>query len=182
MIKLKKDNVSLLKGLIESDFLLINKNLKKKSRFLKSNLNINGSKINYLDSFETLKTLKQFIRILQYLQNNDKNVIHLVVKNKQFIKIAESFFKNKRFNININDSSNIKKSNLENQFLILFDYINNNSLLLKKLFDKNIYLVNKVNTKFEQNNWGTYKIFNELDDFKKFLFFIVLIELTLNKK
>ena len=123
MIKLKKDNVSLLKGLIESDFLLINKNLNKKSRFLKSNLNINGSKINYLDSFETLKTLKQFIRILQYLQNNDKNVIHLVVKNKQFIKIAESFFKNKRFNININDSSNIKKSNLENQFLILFDYI-----------------------------------------------------------
>ena len=119
---------------------------------------------------------------MQYLQNNDKNVIHLVVKNKQFIKIAESFFKNKRFNININDSSNIKKSNLENQFLILFDYINNNSLLLKKLFDKNIYLVNKVNTKFEQNNWGTYKIFNELDDFKKFLFFIVLIELTLNKK
>jgi hypothetical protein len=182
MIKLKKDNVSLLKGLIESDFLLVNKNLNKKSRFLKSNLNINGSKINYLDSFETLKTLKQFIRILQYLQNNDKNVIYLVVKNKQFIKIAESFFKNKRFNININDSSNIKKSNLENQFLILFDYINNNSLLLKKLFDKNIYLVNKVNTKFEQNNWGTYKIFNELDDFKKFLFFIVLIELTLNKK
>jgi hypothetical protein len=182
MIKLKKDNVSLLKGLIESDFLLVNKNLNKKSRFLKSNLNINGSKINYLDSFETLKTLKQFIRILQYLQNNDKNVIHLVVKNKQFIKIAELFFKNKRFNININDSSNIKKSNLENQFLILFDYINNNSLLLKKLFDKNIYLVNKVNTKFEQNNWGTYKIFNELDDFKKFLFFIVLIELTLNKK
>jgi hypothetical protein len=116
MIKLKKDNVSLLKGLIESDFLLVNKNL------------------------------------------------------------------NKKFNININDSSNIKKSNLENQFLILFDYINNNSLLLKKLFDKNIYLVNKVNTKFEQNNWGTYKIFNELDDFKKFLFFIVLIELTLNKK
>ena len=101
MIKLKKDNVSLLKGLIESDFLLVNKNLNKISRFLKSNLNINGSKINYLDSFETLKTLKQFIRILQYLQNNDKNVIHLVVKNKQFIKIAESFFKNKRFKIHL---------------------------------------------------------------------------------
>ena len=76
---------------------------------------------------------------------------------------------------------NIKDFSSENQILILFDYINNNQLILKKLFDKNIFLINKINTKFEQNNWGSYKIFNELDDFKKFIFFIILIELTLNK-
>jgi hypothetical protein len=181
MIKLKKDNTLLLKSLIESDFLLLNKKSGKRSRFLKSNLKVNGSEVSYLDSLETLKTLKQFIRILQYLQNKDKNIFYFIVKNKQFIKIAESFFKNKPFNIHIKDSPNIKKSSSDNQLLILFDHINNNSLLLKKLFDKNIYLINKINTKFEQNNWGTYKIFNELDDFKKFIFFIVLIELTLNK-
>ena len=65
--------------------------------------------------------------------------------------------------------------------LILFDHVNNNSLLLKKLFDKNIFLMNKINTKIEQNNWGSYKVYNEIDDFKKFIFFLVLIELTLSK-
>jgi hypothetical protein len=53
--------------------------------------------------------------------------------------------------------------------------------LLKKLFDKKIFLINKMNTKTEQNNWGSYKIYNEVDDFKKFIFFLALIQLTLNK-
>jgi hypothetical protein len=97
------------------------------------------------------------------------------------MKIADSFFKNKPFNLEVKNSLNIKQSLVENQVLVLFDYINNNPLILKKLFDKNIFLINKINTKFEQNNWGTYKIFNELDDFKKFIFFIVLIDISLNK-
>ena len=181
MIKLKKNKLLLLKGIVDSDFLILNKNVNYNFRFLTSRLNLNGIRVNYLDSLETIKTLKQFIRLLQHSQLESKNLIHLVLKNKQFVKISESFFKNKSFNIKTNSSLNIKDFSSENQILILFDYINNNQLILKKLFDKNIFLINKINTKFEQNNWGSYKIFNELDDFKKFIFFIILIELTLNK-
>ena len=82
----------------------------------------------------------------------------------------------------VKDSVDLKNSEVEDQLLILFDHINNNSLLLKKLFDKNIFLINKINTKIEKNNWGSYKIFNELDDFKKFIFFLVLIQLTFEIK
>ena len=35
MIKLKKDNVSLLKGIVDSDFLILNKNVKQKISFFK---------------------------------------------------------------------------------------------------------------------------------------------------
>ena len=86
------------------------------------------------------------------------------------------------FPMSLKDSVDLKNSKVEDQLLILFDHINNNSLLLKKLFDKNIFLINKINTKIEKNNWGSYKIFNELDDFKKFIFFLVLIQLTFDKK
>jgi hypothetical protein len=181
MIKLKRDNTSLLRGLVDSDFLLLNKNSNKNLRFLNSGLHFNGSKVNYLDSLETIKTLKQFVRLLQHSHHEKKNLLHIVVKNRQFMKIADSFFKNKPLNLEVKNSLNIKQSLVENQVLVLFDYINNNPLILKKLFDKNIFLINKINTKFEQNNWGTYKIFNELDDFKKFIFFIVLIDISLNK-
>jgi hypothetical protein len=182
MIKSKKNTTLLLKGLIDSDFLFLNKKVNKNLRSLKSTSVLNNSEISYLDSVETLKTVKQFVRLLQFLEKKDKKIFHIVVKNKQFVKIVESFFKDKNFNFSIKDSINIQNTKIEDQILILFDQINNNSLLLKKLFDKNIFLINKINTKFEQNNWGAYKIFNNLDDFKKFIFFIILIELTLNKK
>jgi hypothetical protein len=181
MIKLKKDNTQLLKGIIESDFLFLNKRIKNKLRVLRSTSNINNINISYIDSLETLKTVKQFVRILQFLNTKENKILHIVMKNKQFVKIAESFFSARNSDVIIKDSTNLQNLKTENQLLLLFDHINNNSLVLKKLFDKNIYLINKVNTKIEQNNWGTYKIFNDLDDFKKFIFFVVLIELSLNK-
>ena len=87
MIKLKKNKLLLLKGIIDSDFLILNKNVNYNSRSLTSRLNLNGIKVNYSDSLETIKTLKQFIRLLQHSQLESKNLIHLVLKNKQFVKI-----------------------------------------------------------------------------------------------
>ena len=52
MIKLKKDNTLLLKSFVESDFLFLNKKSGKRSRFLKSNLKVNGSEMSYLDSLK----------------------------------------------------------------------------------------------------------------------------------
>ena len=54
--------------------------------------------------------------------------------------------------------------------------------VFKKLFEKNILIVNKINSILEQNNYGTYKIHNEIIDFKKLIFVIVLIkQIILNK-
>lgn len=179
-----KTKFQLLKSFIQSDFLFLDKKLKKSNRFLNYSMKVKSNSVSYLSSTETLKSIKQFLRILQFLSSKDKKLIHIILKNRQFIKIAETVFDTKDLNASfvIKDSINLKNSNVEDQLLILFDHINNNSLLLKKLFDKNIFLINKINTKTEQNNWGSYKVYNELDDFKKFIFFLVLIQLTFNKK
>tara|TARA_Y100001968_G_C19408322_1_gene744938 strand:- start:802 stop:1350 length:549 start_codon:yes stop_codon:yes gene_type:complete len=181
---LNKKKFQLLKSFIDSDFLFLNKKLKKSNRYLDQSIKLEGGSVSYLNSIETLKSVKQFLRVLQFLYSKDKKTIHIVLKNRQFIKIAEIFFNKKDlgFYYSIKDSVNVQNSEVEDQLLILFDHLNNNSLLLKKLFDKNIFLMNKINTKIEKSNWGSYKVYNEVDDFKKFLFFLVLIELIFNKK
>lgn len=182
MIKKNKKKFQLLKSFIDSDFLFLNKKLKKSNRFLSHSTRLEANSVSYLSSAETLKSVKQLLRILQFLSSKDKKVIHIVLRNRQFIKIAETVL-NKNgadFFYSLKDSINIQNSEVQDQLLLLFDHVNNNSLLLKKLFDKNIFLMNKINTKVEQNNWGSYKIYNEVDDFKKFIFFLVLIELTLD--
>jgi hypothetical protein len=50
------------------------------------------------------------------------------------------------------------------------------------LFEQNILLLTKINSSLENNNLNTYKIFNDLSDFKKLVFIVALIEQILNKK
>jgi len=63
---------------------------------------------------------------------------------------------------------------------LLTQPLHNNKQLIKKVFDKNIFLINKVNAKLETNNWGTYKIFNDLNDFKKLIFLLILLDKVFN--
>ena len=69
------------------------------------------------------------------------------------------------------------------QLLILLNFsLNNKETFLKRLFDKNIFLISKINSKLEKNNWGTYKIYNDLTDIKKIIFLLVIISSILEKK
>ena len=54
------------------------------------------------------------------------------------------------------------------------------SKFLKRILHKDIFLVTKINSKLEKNNWGTYKIYNDLQNFKKFIFLVVVLDLLLN--
>jgi len=56
----------LLKSIIDSDFLLLDKQLTKSLRYTKSVANINDSVLFSLDPIETLKSIKQLIRLLQF--------------------------------------------------------------------------------------------------------------------
>ena len=60
------------------------------------------------------------------------------------------------------------------------EYSINNLKTLKRLFSDNIFLIQKINSRIETNNWGTYKIYNDLFDFKKIIFLIILLEQSLN--
>ena len=90
-----KTKFQLLKSFIQSDFLFLDKKFKKSNRFLNYSMKVKSNSVSYLSSTETLKSIKQFLRILQFLSSKDKKVIHIILKNRQFIKIAETVFDTK---------------------------------------------------------------------------------------
>ena len=176
-----------LKSLIESDFLLVDQKSKKDLRYIKSFNKTKDSSLLFLDPLETVKTVKQLIRLLQFLKKQNSSVLHLLVENKQYLELAETFFKP----VQINSLPVLVKENLPSksfssntlQLLIMLNFsLNNRETTFKRIFDKNIFLINKINAKFEKNNWGTYKIYNDLNDFKKLVFLLITIQQTLIKK
>jgi hypothetical protein len=184
----KKVNTKLLKSIIETDFLLftgiINTNLKS----LKSCNNSYSDKnvIYTLEIFELVKTLKQFIRFIQFLNTHESRCLHICSSSKQTLGFFNKYVEENSLRNLItvqNNFTKIKSSSTEIESLLLLEeplkaHIN----VFKKLFEENILVVNKINSKIERNNFGTYKIFNNMLDFKKLIFLIVLIDRILLKK
>ena len=59
------------------------------------------------------------------------------------------------------------------------DGILNGSLSLQRFTVDSKFLIQTINAKLESQNRGFYKMFNDLNDFKKILYLSVLIEKTL---
>jgi len=55
----------------------------------------------------------------------------------------------------------------------------NESVGLKRFVMDSNFFIQTINSKFESQNQGFYKIFNDLNDFKKILYLSILIEKTL---
>jgi len=103
---MKKKSLNFFYSLIDSDFLILEKKTKiKENRFLKSNLKLLNNKKNsfsLLNYFELIKTLKQFIRILQFFKNTKNPLLLLDFNNKQFLKISDLFFRKYNFILPVN--------------------------------------------------------------------------------
>ena len=82
-----------------------------------------------------------------------------------------------------NNFTKIKSNSTKLESLLLLeDPLKAHKNVFKKLFEEGILVVNKINSNIERNNFGTYKIFNNMLDFKKLVFLIVLIDRILLKK
>ena len=168
-------NLSLYKSLIESDFLLVNslkidyifRKKKKNSIFFLENR-------NFLDSSLIIKSIKQLIillRLLKYksgLLQISSNTFEnkFLVKNSKIKNINSKLIKETKFNPKFNKNILKLLLNLEVVFTNNIKY---------NLFRNGIHLITDVELNLV-NNWGTYKIFNELYDFKKLIFLLILIK------
>ena len=56
----------------------------------------------------------------------------------------------------------------------------NESVGLKRFVMDSNFFIQTINSKFESQNQGFYKIFNDLNDFKKILYLSILIEKVLS--
>lgn len=182
----KKLKYLLLKGIVDADFLFLNRNRNKQLSYLKSNLQNKKINILSLNLFETLKSLKQLIRSLKFLSTSKNKILHIWLKNKQYLYLLDILINQINWNTELSiKNSLVRKSlyRLKMQSLFLLDVpLKNNKKNIKRIFNENIFLINKINLKLEKNNWGSYKIYNNLENFKKFLFLFIVMDLVLDNK
>lgn len=192
MKNLETTNKNLIKSLIQSDFLFIEKKKEKKnnrfenfqSSFLKS------YSISFLEPFEILKSLKQIIRVFNFAKRNTKSKIglhfFLEEENALIFQLLKQYLNNELVNSKLYfdikfETSNFKLSKKKKDFQINFildKKILNDKNFIKKQFYKNNFLFFKVNSAIDKTQ-NSYKIQNNFDDYKKILFFIGFLRQTL---
>jgi hypothetical protein len=186
----KQINLNLINSIINSDFFLLrglNGNKKTnhldKQAFLKS-----SQRISSLNILELVKTIKQFIRLLQFLKNQNDFCLTLNVENKQNFLILKDFLIDYKLTNNIkiyntfSSRENAKNDDSVEMFLLLGNFFNlTDKRILTRLNSNGIFLISNVNTKITNNNLFCYRIYNDLFDFKKLIFLIVLISQILKK-
>lgn len=176
----KCKNTKFMRNLIESDFLFIESSKKKQNNNSKLILKLNISKkLEILSLLDINRDLKQLVRSLQFLNNKYKSNIYLGVedlfKANLFEEMLVQFDNPSRIKI-ITDLSFLPKKSKTALFLLLGTTKINSSML----FEKGFFLINRVNSSVEKNAFGTYKIFNDLDDLKKIIFLSCVIKMCSN--
>jgi|TARA_B110000879_G_C11153800_1_gene505888 hypothetical protein len=176
----------LLKGIIDSDFLFLNQKSGKQLSHTKFHSKHKQVDITSLNLFETLKSLKQLVRSLKFIADTDNKILHIWLQNKQYLYILDLLLNKIVWDVDLSIKNSLVRNSsnkLKTQLLFLLDFpLKNNKKNIKRIFNEHIFLINKVNLKLEKNNWGSYKLYNNLENFKKFLFLFIIIDLVLNNK
>lgn len=168
-----KKNTLLLSDIISADFLIANSK--------------NGLSFKMLDLYEISKNLKQFLSILKFVVRIETSFVYLLVRNKFLYYIIKKFLT--RFNkagriLVINNVSSLKQGrNIRNNSLIIsLDAITQTNETIKNLLENNIFLIYNIGINIRDNSSGMYIMKNNLDDYKKLIFLLVILMQILNKE
>jgi len=178
-------NSNLISDLKNSDFLYLDGDLKFLKPYAHSVSIIKGQRFIYLDPKQMAFSLEQFIKVLIFLKTCENGSIHFLVDNKYQLNIIKSFLRANPISIPCTVSDSFSKATVKRngtQFLISLKPFEDSKAIWNRLFENNIFLVAKVNTKNETSNFGAYKIYNNLSTFNKLIFFLNLIKTSLSIK
>jgi hypothetical protein len=181
-----KFTTTFLKSLIDSDFSLVKS--RKTPNHFNSKIQLDTlNQFNVVNILELNKTLKQFSKFLFLLkqQKNKNYCIYVLCEDKFLNALLTKLCIELVLNTNIIVSETLPlikhKTNTINAALILGDLsYNYKNILEKNLFFNNIFIVHKINTKYEKNFLGFYKIYNDITDLKKIIFLVILMSKILN--
>ena len=172
-------NINFLNSLIDSDFLILEKaSPNKNNRFLKSNLKLLNSKKKsffLLNFFELIKMFHQMFRILQFFKNSKSPELFLNFKEENFIKVAHFYVKYNKNILPVKFKNNTSSFKNLSSFMILLNKIFNNKNDLKRLIDLNMLIFVQINSFVNKNN-NIYKLFNNFDNYKKLIFFLIFLK------
>lgn len=190
-------NNTFLKELIEFDFALA------KSSIAKNNLNNVSARLklgdkqdfNILDIFKLTQSLKQFIRILYFLQSTKARtnlrpsfIIYIWCTNKFILNLIDLYvqkndLKHYIFTTEVCPVANTIRDKNKRKFLFILGSpweITPERTLHEKILENKFYLVNLLDFNAEKSEFNTYKIQNDLADYKKLMVLIVIIERILS--
>jgi len=169
-------NSQLIKNLIDTDFLFLESKNKKSSHLLNS-LKSDTLFQNVLDPVELIPSLKQIIKLIVYIKKNNFKRLIVKVDNKQHYFLLKEYLMEHPTNFNIQIQNSFFKDNLcnEDKKIVLFLDRKHPKNSIERLFSKKILLNIKINSKIEQNNFNSYKLYNDLFDIKKIIFLITLL-------
>ena len=177
----KKINSNLLKSLINTEFLILQGKPKLKVKKFKHNIsNRIDRKIDAsLDLFELVKSLKQFVRILQLLKGYEKSRLVVSSTNKSiysFLKLYDKKMMDLAFlDVRLECTRSFGVSKSVRSLLLLDESVENKVTHIQKFLREKILLITALNSMKEGNTSGTYKIYNDVLDFKKLAFLMTLI-------
>lgn len=166
-------NKVLLSDIVSTDFLFLND---RQNMCLK-----------ILDLYETNKNIKQLICLLKFVIKTEGGLVYILIKNKFLYYLASKYFsqfKTPKRLILINNFSILKqKKETQNDSLIInFEPIYKTNKNLKQLIENNRFLVYSIGSSISTNSSGIYILRNNLDDYKKLFFLLIIITKILNKK
>lgn len=175
-----------IKNIVNYNLLNLESSHTTEARF---NLIKSDSNYSFLDPIEFIKNTKQFIRLLQFLRNQESSKIYLESDNSTFKDLLLLIGNNKsKVELNIlnsflNESNLIQRHQKRfKKISHLYLYASQNSFTLKyfkNLFEKNFFLVISANSNFENNNLGFYKLYNDLHEMNKIFFLVLLFKKNL---
>lgn len=178
---MNKINIALFQSLINSEFLILSANCKQNNRKLECKVSSRRKDRveSSLNVFELVKSLKQFIRVIQFLKTYEKKEFIICSSNVNILSFLELYKKELELSQSLTleaDYRKVKSLTTLRSLLLLEDLPTSNESFSRNFFEKNILILTKVNASFERNSYGTYKIYNEMSDYKKLIFLIAVIK------
>lgn len=175
---------TLLYNLIIFDFILLDSSTIKISNFFleKVKKKIKNKSLVRISLFDLLKSFKQFIKLFRYIKKYKKTpIIYYWISSEDTIHFLKCFFKRYKlrclFNFNFFFPEFLGQNRLASSIII------NYSLSKAKFFSflyKKVYLIQSINS-IDYLDFSNYKIISDLDDYKKLIFFSLILSSIFKK-
>lgn len=182
MINRKKTiQKALLKSLLLSDFLFVNNTSSLKNPFIQNQLLLKKNIVIQLTLIDLLKNLKQFLRLIQYLKKIKNNNLYFCLGNSFRLELLQKVFSIYSLNTNVfltldvPENINLIQTNSLNFLCHLNDVLLENKNLFKMLTIRHFFLNQKINLSLNKKDFSSYKIYNDLNDFKKIVFIGIFV-------
>jgi len=173
----------LLSSILTSDILYFSgtKLKKKNSNFYFNQIKVK-QKTNYilLNVILLLQSIKQLIRILQFNIKYYKNFLQIITSNNLYNKIIEYISNLYNLdNVKIHTSTKFEIKSKQKMIAYIGDDISQNlKHTIQKTFNNNINLIILINSSFNKNFFGNYKMLTNINNYKKLIFLILIILLS----